>query len=165
MKKYLGIITLFTILFSGCSVKQSQIITMEEAKNIVENATNVPRDEAVYVKMKLDQGQGEPYYHLEFYTDRSEYDYEVNAITGEIINYDHNISDIILPDNVIMVDEAKDIAFSDVEVAEGDITTLEISVDFVKGIMVYDLSFVANGKQYQVLVDATTKQVLQVQTK
>lgn len=43
--------------------------------------------------VKLDYDDGQTEYEVEFFVDRMEYNYEINAVTGEIISYDQEIDD------------------------------------------------------------------------
>ncbi len=63
-------------------------IGVDKAKSIaLENAGKID-SEVSFSKAKLDKDHGKTIYEIEFYADRVEYDYEIDAYTGAIIDYE-----------------------------------------------------------------------------
>ena len=49
---------------------------------------NMPVSQKMRSKAKLENDDGYTVYEVEFYKDRMEYEYKIDAATGEIIEYD-----------------------------------------------------------------------------
>lgn len=58
---------------------------VEEAKNIAVSHAGFAVSDVSFSKTKLEKEHGMTVYEIEFYKDGMEYDYEINAETGEII--------------------------------------------------------------------------------
>lgn len=61
-------------------------ITADKAKEIALNHAGLTADQVTFVRSNLDQDDGRTCYDVEFYTaDYTEYDYEIDANTGDVI--------------------------------------------------------------------------------
>lgn len=65
----------------------SKYIGADKAKSIALDFTKVSPAKASFTKAKLDKEDGISVYEVEFYADGIEYDFEINAVSGEIIEY------------------------------------------------------------------------------
>lgn len=63
-------------------------IGVERAREIVLNHAGLSSSEVTFSKAELDVDYGFATYEIEFYYNYFEYDYEVNAVTGEILKYE-----------------------------------------------------------------------------
>lgn len=63
-------------------------ITLEEAKNIALTNAGLDINSVRFTREELDHDNHTLVYELEFYYNNIEYDYEINATTGDIISYD-----------------------------------------------------------------------------
>lgn len=63
-------------------------IGIEKAKAIAVSHSGFSVTDVVFSKAKLDHDDGIVVYDIEFYKNGMEYEYEINAITGEILEYD-----------------------------------------------------------------------------
>lgn len=63
-------------------------IGVERAREIVLNHAGLSSSEVTFSKVELDVDYGLATYEIEFYYNYFEYDYEVNAVTGEILKYE-----------------------------------------------------------------------------
>lgn len=63
-------------------------IGLEKAKELVKNHSK--KDNIFFVKAEFDFDNKTPIYELEFYDNNKKYEYEVNAISGNIIKYEIN---------------------------------------------------------------------------
>jgi len=66
------------------------IISSGYAKKIALEHADLSEDEVKFVRRELDQDNGRYIYEVEFYTDNKEYDYEIDAVTGKILDYDYD---------------------------------------------------------------------------
>lgn len=68
-----------------------ELISEESAKEIALEHAGVSADNVKFVKSGLDRDDGRRVYDVEFYsTDFVEYDYDIDALTGEILSFDHD---------------------------------------------------------------------------
>ena len=63
-------------------------IGVERAREIVLNHAGLSSSEVTFSKVELDVDYGFATYEIEFYYNYFEYDYEVNAVTGEVLKYE-----------------------------------------------------------------------------
>ena len=63
-------------------------IPLDEAKNIALNHANLTADKVQFLRTEQDYDDGMLNYEIDFNYDIYEYDYKINANTGEIISYD-----------------------------------------------------------------------------
>lgn len=67
----------------------SNYISEEEAKEIALNHASINDSNDVrFSKIGLDYNHSGAVYEIEFYYNNAEYDYEINALTGEVIKYE-----------------------------------------------------------------------------
>ncbi|MCD8119776.1 MAG: PepSY domain-containing protein, partial [Lachnospiraceae bacterium] len=71
---------------SGSS--SSTLITVDEAKSIAAAHAGYSVSEVTFKKAKLDTDDGLTVYEIEFYVGNVEYEYEINASTGAVIEYE-----------------------------------------------------------------------------
>ena len=63
-------------------------IGVDRAKEIALNHAQLSESDVQFAKAKLENDDGEVEYDLEFYSGRTEYDYTIDAVSGNIIEYD-----------------------------------------------------------------------------
>lgn len=66
----------------------NEYIGEEKAKEIALNHAGVSEADAGFVKGKFEYDDGTAVYEIEFYSGKTEYEYKINAVSGEIIEYD-----------------------------------------------------------------------------
>ena len=80
---------------AGCSnstaTYNNKKITVEEAKEIALKHANLASDQVSFIRTETDMENGVQKYDIEFYHENKEYDYEISAISGEIIGYDYDV--------------------------------------------------------------------------
>ena len=104
-------IALATIIISmsmslvGCNNSATndinQKITVEEAKEIALNHANLTSDKVSFIRTEVDSKAGVEKYDIEFYYGNKEYDYEIDAVNGNIIEYDEDIENYNIPNNEV----------------------------------------------------------------
>ena len=70
------------------SDNSSQYIGTEKAKQIALNHAGVSSSSATFTKTRLDRDDGIYVYEIEFISGEIDYDYEINATTGNVISFD-----------------------------------------------------------------------------
>ncbi len=74
---------------TGASAK-ADIISETEAREIALNHAGFKADEVTRLRTEYDVDDGVQKYEIEFYKDNVEYDYEINAVNGNIISYNRD---------------------------------------------------------------------------
>ena len=73
-------------------------LTAQQAKEKALAHANLTLDEVVFVVCELDWEHGRQVYEVEFYTnDAREFDYEIDASTGEVLSYDYDAEHYTAP--------------------------------------------------------------------
>ena len=75
------------------SVGTKKQISVDEAKQIALAHANLTQKDVTFVKTKLDNEDNRIVYKIEFVISNIEYDYEIDAVSGEIISSDSDVED------------------------------------------------------------------------
>ena len=95
------------------------------------------------------------YYEVELYTASGEFDYNVDAWTGQVLKGPANVSSITgttTPSGIsggISADKAKSIALADAGVSENSALGLRVKQDWDDGMALYEVEFRCNGAEYE----------------
>lgn len=82
-----------TMMMEGTTQPSSQpsaAITREEAEAIALNHAGFTADQVSFLRTEYEIDDRIPQYEVEFHHDRWEYNYEINAETGDILSYDRD---------------------------------------------------------------------------
>ena len=161
MKKTAVIAAAAVILFSALSACMAeQYIGETKAKEIALTHAGVLPQAAGFTKIEFEREHGRPEYEIEFFADKVEYDYEIDAVTGLIYKYSAKrrggaSQAGTASGSEISEAEAKRTALSTVSGAtEKDI--IKFKTDYEHGRKVYECDIVCGGRKYEVEVDAAT---------
>ena len=145
---------------SGVSAPDG-LISKKKAKEIALDHAGVSSSKATFVKAELDYDDGVWEYEVEFYSGNTEYDYEINAVTGKIISVDHD-AEYYTPStgSLISRDKAKEIALDRAGVSSGDAWGLKCELDEDDGRWEYEIEFRCGGYEYEIKVDAQSGRIL-----
>ncbi len=136
----------------------SNYIAKEEAKKIAFKHANVTANDVKNIAIKLDD-DGE--YDIEFRTDIKKYEYEINAISGKIVDFETEIiKQKETSTNYITANEAKNIAFKHANIKASDAKLLKVVLDSDDNTKVYDIEFVCNNYEYEYEIDAVTGKII-----
>ena len=133
------------------------LLTREEAKQKALAHAGVNAADATFVECKPDHENGRTVYEIEFYSGNKEYDYEVDAYSGDILAYDHDAENYAPPprnddQSSISADEALKLALAKVPGAQlKDIREFEIDRD--DGRLEYEGTIVYQEKEYEFEID------------
>ncbi|MDO4564058.1 MAG: PepSY domain-containing protein, partial [Clostridia bacterium] len=146
-------------------------ITEAEAKAIALNHAGISEADTLYLTIKRGNDDGVMEYEIEFYCNGVEYDYEINAITGDIISAEKETerkaqatasptSSPAQSTQYITEAQAKAIALNHAGVSESDTTYIRVKMERDDGVMEYQVDFYANGYEYEYEINATTGKIL-----
>lgn len=135
-------------------------ITRERAMEIALADAGVSADGASFVRSHLDRERGRKVYDIEFYIDNMEYDYEIDAATGEIISVDRDAEYWgETSDATIGEDEAVRIALEDARVDETQ--SMRVRLDRDDRRLEYEVEFTTADREYEYTIDASSGRILE----
>ena len=163
---------------NGGSHGESDNVGSEEAAlAIALEHAGVTLDQLSWYEICLDFDDGIWVYEVEFVVGNTEYEYEINAITGEIIKFETELDDdphgappvterpTQQPgSNFLSEDEIRAIVFNHAGVNANDVREFEIELDDEDGIWVYEVDFKAGNIEYDYVVNAVTGAIIRVET-
>lgn len=145
-----------------------------KAKEIALNHASVQSEDIYEYESELEYEHGIMIYDIEFKTAGVEYDYEINAVNGEVIksereqHNDHHSSSEHSSTNssaaetndYIGYEKAKATAIAHAGVNEADIYDCKIELDKEHDIMCYEIEFKCGAYEYEYNIDAANGSVL-----
>lgn len=181
MKKVFLLVLAVAMLCTGCSKKGGDI-GQERAKEIALEHAGVTAQNVTFTRISKDRENKRIVYEVEFYSDdKKEYDYEIDAATGEVLSFDNDYdessssvgSDITEGNSAassgemlaedITVAKAKEIALSKVSGAtESDIREFEKERDDGKD--KYEGKIYYGNNEYEFEIDARTGEIIKWET-
>ncbi len=174
MKKiYVVLLLAVVFVFGGCSRGDEKLIGVEKAKSIALSDAGVSSDTITFKKTSLEWDDAMRIYDIEFYgADNKQYEYEINAETGNIISSDVDggvfapgSSDMPLntPDSqpsAIDEDAAKKIALEKVPGSTLD-NIRKFRLEHKDGIKVYSGKIIFENKEYEFEINAQTGKIIE----
>ncbi len=151
---------------AATTAQSTDYIGEEAAKKAAFDHAGLKESDVWELKCKLEREDGIMVYDISFETDGYDYDYEINATTGAVVkNEKERDSTNISPSQAdangyIGYDRAKEIALDHAGLTADGVTKLEVELDSEHTKVVYDVSFDANGYEYDYEIDAVTGEIL-----
>ena len=157
----------------GASSASGNYITVERAKQIALNNAGVKEANAVFLRANLDWDDGRMQYEVEFYSGNTEYDYDIDAVTGAILSSDRELENFQIwnngtsrpsgntsgntgsasSGNYITAERAKQIALA--ETPSGS-TVVKCQFDWDDGRAQYEVEIRNGWTEYDFEIDAVT---------
>ena len=116
-----------------------------------------------YTEAKLDADDRVPHYDIEFVYGGYEYEFEINAKTGAIIEFDRELEDKkpqVDTSKFISADAAKKAALAHAGLTEAQVTELEAELDTDSLTAHYDVDFKCGGYEYEYKINAKSGKVI-----
>ncbi len=139
-------------------------IAFEKSELIATNAVSYE------IEMDFDDDIFALVYEVElvYLGDKTKYEYEIHAKTGEILEEEvkpynageHDDDLITAPEGSITREAALDIAYADAGVTQENVRRPEIELDMERGVYVYEIEFKSEGVEYEYTLDAKTGEIL-----
>ncbi len=138
----------------------------EQAKNIALTHAGVNETDVSHMFCKLDYDDGIAEYEVEFWDGNAEYDYEINALNGDIIGYDYDMESYdantaTTPNSVndsaeyIGETQAKAIALEHAGISESEAGFIKCTFDFDDGRAEYEVEWQIGRTEYDYTISAT----------
>lgn len=146
-------------------------IGSDTAKSIALEDAGLTENNVEFIRSNLDYDDGKKVYDVEFYAGNREYDYEIDASTGDIISRDYETESYNstrksttgkAPDsNGVTLAQAKKIALKKAGLAESDGYWNKEKTDREDGRTVYELEFTSGETEYEFEIDAKSGNLLE----
>ena len=148
---------------------ESGYIGIDAAKAIALADAGITEDDLLKLSHKKDHALGVFLYDIEFITATHEYEYEINAETGEIFKKDMDGRTVKAPKGeadgeYIGGSAAEDVALTHAELTREGVIFETTKWKMKKGTAVYDIEFVSGSVEYEYTINATTGEVINAKT-
>ena len=181
----LAAVLILALALAGCAPQtaQAEYIGIDAAKTIALEAAGVSESAAVFSTAGLDRQNGTDYYAVDFTANGRTYAYDIDAITGVIIDSSEDQSQPAQATDggasadganssgtssqstdgsaAITEDQAREIALADAGLTAEEVTFLKTQLDRDDGRLVYDVEFYnADYTEYDYEIDAADGTIL-----
>ena len=168
----------------GANASEKAYIGKEKAKSIALEHASVEEKDTMGVDIDFDIEEGILVYEVDFETNKYEFEYDINASTGEIVNTEKEINEEYIEVNkkeektenptngaikeninttYIGKEKAKDIALNKAGINDRNIKDYEIELDKKEDLNdkdEYEISFKKDNVEYEIDIDAKTGEIL-----
>lgn len=134
------------------------------AKAVALEHAGLAEGDVAALAVALDREDGRKVYAVEFWKDATEYDYDVDAGTGELVSFDVETKGGTPPqmgEAAISPESALNAALAEAGVSAADATIREGALKYRDGAAKYKFEFVAGGMEYEVEIDAADGALLE----
>ena len=181
----LAAVLILALALAGCAPRtaQAEYIGIDAAKTIALEAAGVSESAAVFSTAGLDRQNGTDYYAVDFTANGRTYAYDIDAVTGVIIdssedqsqpaqatdggasadgaNSSGTSSQSTDGSTAITEDQAREIALANAGLTAEEVTFLKTQLDRDDGRLVYDVEFyTADYTEYDYEIDAADGTIL-----
>lgn len=175
MKKRLNaalVLMMIAMMALSGNVFAAQYIGEAQAKTIALNHAKLTEADVTFYRVRQDRDDGRIVYEIEFYSATTEYDYEIDALTGRIREYDRDIDNFKIPGSsgggttptdpadYIGKDAAKAIALADAGLTASQVKKVEVELDRGNRKVVYEIEFQYGRMEYEYEIDAVSGAIL-----
>ena len=153
------------------STVQSQEISLDEAKAAALKDAGLSESDVTFKKEVIDYYHGTQVYDIEFYTSDTEYEYEIDASSGTVL--EKNIEQFQIQtnptnsttnssnNNYIGVDRAKEIALNHAHLNEPDVQFVKAKLENDDSGMAYEIEFYSGRTEYDYTIDAVSGNIIE----
>lgn len=138
-------------------------ISVDDAKAAALAHAKLSADNVKLVKAKFDGNDIKPHYDIEFISGGSEYDYEIEAVDGKVMEYEverAGASSAADGGDFIGSAKAERIALDNAGLAKSEVRKLKTELDSDGTIAHYDVEFVSGGFEYEYEINAKTGAII-----
>ena len=140
-------------------------IGKNKAREIAIQHAGMQEGEYTITDLKLDRTNRTIVYEVEFFTNDKEYDYDIDAITGDIVSYDYDIEGFTHPsleirDSYIGETKAEDIALNHAQLTRNAVKYIKNELDEEHGRWKYEIQFKNANNQYEYEINAYTGEII-----
>ena len=149
----------------------ADVLGEARAQAIALACADLTEEDATVAEVSLDREDGLRLYEVTFYTTTAEYEYDIDAVSGEPvaerIEY-FAAGESLRPgqqsaspgaDSALTRQEARACALADAGLSENEVTFTKSRLDREDGVLVYEIEFVTSSTEYEYEIDASTGSV------
>ena len=148
---------------------QPVIIEATRAEELALEALGLTREQVCFDRTELDRERGKLVWEVELYYDHTEYDFVIDAYTGEILFREEDRKDEPTPPPAPPADEsaeltavqALEIALNHAGLAEDQITRVRVEKDRDDGVWIYEIEFRNGTTEYEYEVRISDGKILE----
>ena len=155
----------------GDNTVQSQEVSLDGAKAAALKDAGLPESDVTFKKAELDYDHGTQVYDIEFYTSDTEYEYEIDASSGTVLEKNieqfqsrTNPTDSTInnsSNDYIGVDRAKEIALNHAQLNESDVQFVKAKLENDDGGVEYEIEFYSGRTEYDYTIDAVSGNIIE----
>lgn len=147
------------------NASKSKYISIDEVKNIVFKDSKVNSCKVTNLEIDYDYDDGIMVYDIEFIYDNIEYDYEVDATSGKILDREVENKKVNINTTKIYLskDKIKEIVLNKTKVSS--YYDFEIEFEFKSGKAIYEVEFETKDREYDIEVDAINGSIIKYEAK
>lgn len=137
----------------------------ESAKNIALGFANLLEKDVTFLRTQLNFDDGRWVYDVEFYSGNKEYDFEIDAQNGKVLDYDYDVENWSRPTTTttdIGLEKAKEIALSHAGLKANQVKFVKTDTDYDNGRKYYEVEFYKGNQEYDYEIDAATGKITDV---
>ena len=158
-----------------------QLLSPAQAKSIALNHAKLKAADITEYKCETDTDDGSSIYEIEFKSGGYEYDYEINAVNGNIIKSEKeycdteissdsqqktdNKTDKTVGEQLLSPAQAKSIALNHAKLKAADITEYKCETDTDDGFSIYEIEFKSGGYEYDYEINAVNGSIIKSEKK
>lgn len=146
---------------------KNEYISMDRAKQIAFGHAGVNGADVHFDDQEFDVDDGVPSYELEFYVNGNEYEYDIHAVSGEILKSEHDMKHskskpkpAANKSAQISKEEAIDIALNHAGLTRSQVTFDDVELDEEDGRLIWEIEFDSGNWEFEYDIDALTKDIL-----
>ena len=155
-----------TYITTSGSASQSAYIGLEAAKQAALDHAGVSASEATFLEAEYDYDDGKMVYEVEFHVKGTEYEYEIDALTGAVVKYESEQSgshqgSSVDTSSFIGESAAKQAALTYAGVKESETTYCNAWLEYDDGRPeCYEVEFMAGNTRYEYKIALTSTAVI-----
>lgn len=152
----------------------SEYIGMDRAKEIALNHAGKNSSQVHFDDLEFDVDDGVPHYEIEFDVGPNEYDYDIHAVTGKIIEYDHELKASQNKENAkevstekqpsvskeISREKAIDIALNHAGLSRSQVQLDDVELEYEDGRKEWEVDFDHGNWEYEYEIDGNSGNIL-----
>lgn len=152
--------------------KGTSVITLEKAKETALLHAGAKKDDVTFTKTSSELEDGRQVYDIEFYTkENQEYDFEIDAKTGIIINWKYEAAKAMPGSGEVGagqtadssedgIRQAKAAALQMAGLTDDEVTWGRVHPDYDDGKLIYEGKFFCGQMEYEFEIDAATMSII-----
>ena len=172
LKFLMGALALWMVLMMGMTLAVSAAapedsrvtLSMEGAKAIALKDAKILEADAFFTKLNLDDDDRREEYEVEFIADGKEYEYEIDAASGDILESSVDRLDgkegQVDFSAFLTLEQAAEKALAEARLAAADVKMVKMEFDFDDGRAECEVEFESSNEFYRYKLDAKSGEIL-----